>query len=162
MTRTQILVLAFFAATAVSVVAIRAAAPSVYDEAFNLPARGRPGHRATEIAFPAGLAVLLSVVAIAVRRRWRWMFWLILAAFLGGGLRVPFVILQLTGVFTYTTPVWYVAFQGMLGLAQFTIGLAMLAGYRHGGPWAAFPTTRQPGTSTRGLLHVIRSALARD
>jgi hypothetical protein len=46
--------------------------------------------------------------------------------------------LQLTGVLPVDTPTWYVAFQGLFGLAQLAIGLAMLAGYRRSGVWGAF------------------------
>ena len=34
-------------------------------------------------------------------------------------------------------PSWYVVFQGLIGLAQLAIGLAMLAGYRRSGVWGA-------------------------
>jgi hypothetical protein len=53
-------------------------------------------------------------------------------------LRVPVAILQLTGVLTANAPTWYVAFQGLLGIVQLAIGLAMLAGYRSSGVWGAF------------------------
>ena len=55
-----------------------------------------------------------------------------------GVLRVPVAILQLTGAVPADAPNWYVAFQGLLGLAQLAIGLAMLAGYRRSGVWGAF------------------------
>ena len=67
----------------------------------------------------------------------RWTFWLILVAFVFGVLRLPVTVLQLTGVLTTSTPTWYVLFQGLLGVVQFAIGLAMLAGYRHSGVWGA-------------------------
>ena len=53
-------------------------------------------------------------------------------------LRVPVAILQLTGALPADAPIWYVAFQGLIGLAQLAIGLAMLAGYRRSGVWGAF------------------------
>jgi hypothetical protein len=68
----------------------------------------------------------------------RWTFWLILVAFLAGVLRVPVAILQLTGVLAADGPTWYVSFQGLIGLAQLAIGLAMLAGYRRSGVWGPF------------------------
>jgi hypothetical protein len=78
------------------------------------------------------------LLAVGVVRRWRWAFWLILVAFLAGVLRVPVAILQLTGALPADAPFWYVAFQGLIGLAQLAIGLAMLAGYRRSGVWGAF------------------------
>ena len=57
---------------------------------------------------------------------------------LAGVLRVPVAILQLTHVLSTNVPSWYVVFQGLIGLAQLAIGLAMLAGYRRSGVWGAF------------------------
>ena len=57
---------------------------------------------------------------------------------LAGVLRVPVAILQLSGALSVDTPTWYVAFLGLIGLAQLAIGLAMLAGYRRSGVWGAF------------------------
>jgi hypothetical protein len=88
--------------------------------------------------FLAALAVFIGPLAIGVLRRWRWTFWLILVAFLAGVLRVPVAGLQLTGVLAADGPTWYVVFQGLLGVLQFAIGLAMLAGYRRAGVWGAF------------------------
>ena len=50
----------------------------------------------------------------------------------------PVSVLQLTGVMATSTPKWYVTLQGVVGVAQFAIGLAMLAGYRRAGPWGEF------------------------
>jgi len=35
-------------------------------------------------------------------------------------------------------PVWYVVLQAGIGVVQFLIGLAMIAGYRRSGAWGAF------------------------
>jgi hypothetical protein len=132
--RTQALVLAFFLVVLASVMAIRVAAPDVYDQAFRLP----PGDRRLETIFLAALVVLIVLLATAVFRRWRWIFWLITAAFLAGLLRVPVVTLQLFGLLSADVPNWYLLFQGLLGAIQFAIGLAMVAGYRRAGVWEAF------------------------
>jgi hypothetical protein len=84
------------------------------------------------------LASFIGLLSVGVLRRWRWAFWLILVAFLAGVLRVPVAILQLAGVLPANVPAWYVVIQGLIGLAQLTIGLAMLAGYRRCGLWGAF------------------------
>ena len=132
--RTQALVLGFFLVVWVSLLAILMAAPEVYDQALSLPGDGG----AAEIAFLAALTGFITLLAVSVVRRWRWAFWLILVAFLAGVLRVPVAILQLTGALPVSTPTWYVAFQGLIGLAQLAIGLAMVAGYRRSGVWGAF------------------------
>jgi hypothetical protein len=131
--RTQALVLGFFLVAWMSLLTILVAAPEVYDQALRLPGGG-----AAEIAFLAALTGFITLLAVAVVRRWRWAFWLIMVAFLAGVLRVPVAILQLTGAVPADAPTWYVAFQGLIGVAQLAIGLAMLAGYRRSGVWGAF------------------------
>jgi hypothetical protein len=132
--RTQALVLGFFLVAWVSLLVVLVAAPEVYDEALRLP-----GDRGlTEVAFLAALTGFIALLGVGVVRRWRWAFWLILVAFLAGVLRVPLAILQLSGVQPANVPTWYVTFQGLIGLAQLAIGLAMLAGYRRSGVWGAF------------------------
>jgi hypothetical protein len=130
--RTQGLVLGFFLVVAASLVVLLVAAPEVYDQALRHPSDW-PWW--TQIALLLILFCFIGVPAIGVLRRWRWTFWLILVAFLAGVLRVPVAILQLSGVLHVDTPAWYVGFQGLIGLAQFAIGLVMLAGYRRSGPW---------------------------
>ncbi len=130
--RTQALVLGFFLMVVGSLVVIRIAAPEVYRQALRLPPSWP---RWAGIAFLLALCAFIALLAIGVLRRWRWIFWLILVAFLAGVLRVPVAILQLIGVLPANTPTWYVLFQGLIGLAQLAIGLAMLAGYRRSGVW---------------------------
>jgi hypothetical protein len=130
--RTQALVLGFFLVVVASLAVIRAVAPAVYDQALRFPP-GWPPWAPT--GFLLALVLFVGLLAIGVLRRWRWTFWLILVAFLAGVLRVPVAILQLAGVLHASTPTWYVLFQGLIGLAQLAIGLAMLAGYRRADAW---------------------------
>ncbi len=117
------------------VVAILALAPDVFDRALKLPFADR---RPLELVFLAALSSFLAGLAIGVVRRWRWIFWLILVAFLAGVLRLPASALELAGVLPLQGPAWYVALQGAIGMVQFAIGLAMMRGYRRGGPWGSF------------------------
>jgi hypothetical protein len=132
--RTQKLVLGFLVVVLLSVVVIRLAAPEVYDQALRLP----PGQRRWESGFLVALAGLIAVLAVGVVRRWRWTFWGVMVAFLAGVLRVPVAIAQLVGLLSADAPSWYVLFQGLLGVVQFAIGLAMVSGYRRAGIWGAF------------------------
>ncbi|HKQ02932.1 MAG TPA: hypothetical protein VJ735_21640 [Actinomycetes bacterium] len=129
--RIQALVLGFFAVVLAILVSIRTLAPDVYDEALQLP----PDVRLAETAFLAALTALIGLLAAGVLRRWRWTFWLILVAFLFGVLRVPVAVLQLTGVVGASTPTWYVVLQGLIGVAQLAIAVAMLVSYRRSGVW---------------------------
>jgi hypothetical protein len=131
--RTQGLVLGFFTFAWTALVVILVAAPGVYDRV--LPG-GDGGPWA--LAFLAAISVFLLLLSVGVVRRWRWTFWLILVAFvLGGLLRVPASVLQLVGVLPAQDPAWYALLQALLGLMQFAIGLAMLAGYRRAGVWGS-------------------------
>jgi hypothetical protein len=132
--RTQALVLGFFVVALASLVVILVAAPEVYDQALGL----RKGSAAMEVAFLAALTAFIGLLTVGVLRRWRWIFWLVLVAFFAGVLRVPVAVLQLTGVLAAVVPTWYVVFQGIIGLVQVAIGLAMLAGYRRSGVWGSF------------------------
>jgi hypothetical protein len=131
--RTQGTVLGFFVFAWAALVVILAAAPGVYDRV--LP-RGDGGPWA--LAFLTAISIFLLLLGVGVVRRWRWTFWLVLAAFILGVLRVPVSILQLVGVLPAQGPAWYALFQAFLGLVQFAIGLAMLAGYRRAGVWGSF------------------------
>jgi hypothetical protein len=117
-------------------VAILVAAPNVYDQALSLPG---DEHGVAPLVFLAVLFTFLALLGVGVVRRWRWTFWLVLAAFvLGGVVRVPVSVLELVGVLPAETPAWYVLLQGLIGVVQFVIGLAMLAGYRREGVWGSF------------------------
>ncbi len=135
LSRTQVMVLAFVAAAWVAVVAILAVAPDVYDQALELPIADR---RPFEVAFLAALSIFLVILGTGVIRRWRWMFWLILVAFLAGLVRVPVSALELAGTIPLQGPAWYAVLQGVIGAVQFVIGIAMLMGYRRNGVWGNF------------------------
>ena len=135
--RTQRVVVGFFILAWSSLVAILLAAPEVYDQALRFPASSSD-RTLLELAFLGALSAFLVLLGVGVVRRWRWMFWLIVVAFLAGVLRVPVSILQLSGVLSAEGPAWYVLLQAIIGVIQVAIGLAMLAGYRRSGVWGSF------------------------
>jgi RsiW-degrading membrane proteinase PrsW (M82 family) len=90
-----------------------------------------------EIGTLLTLTALFAVLSTGVLRNWHWTFWLILVVFLVGIVRVPAAVLQFTGRVPWQGPVWYVVLQAGVGLLQFAIALAMLAGYRKAGLWGA-------------------------
>lgn len=133
--RTQSLVLGFTLAAWVTLVVILVVAPDVFAGALRLPGRDP---RAAEVGFLVAISAFLALLGVGVVRRWRWMFWLVLVAFLAGVLRVPASLLELSGLLPANAPSWYVWLQAATGAVQFAIGLAMLAGFRRAGVWGAF------------------------
>src|SRR5205814_625993 len=95
--------------------------------------------RQFEVVFLAALSIFLVIVATGVVRRWRWMFWLILVAFLAGVVRLPASAVELVGALPHQGRVWYVVREGVLGAVPFVLGVASanssraaLAGVRPG------------------------------
>lgn len=139
MNRTKVLVLALFAGYWVVLIVLLVAARGFYDsqlpQALRLPGNNQ---RPVEIGTLLAATALFAVLSIGVVRSWRWTFWLILIVFLVGIVRVPAAAIQLAGIVPRQGPVWDVALQAVVGLIQFVIALAMLAGYRKAGVWGAF------------------------
>ena len=133
--RSQGLVLGFLTATVLALLAIFAYAPSVYTGVLHAALGQTP---AGEIAFLTALLVFVGFVGFGVVRRWRWMFWLIVIAFLAGFLRVPASALELMRVVPTQGPGWYIAFQGLVGVILVGIAVALLIGYRKAGVWGPF------------------------
>ena len=132
--RVQALVLGFLLTAWISLVVILVAAPEVYERRL----RSLPGaQRVVEIVFVVALTAFIVLLSIGVLRRWRWMFWLILIAFLFGVLRIPVAVLQISGQMRPDGPLWYVILQGVIGLVQVLIALAMIHGYRRAGVWGS-------------------------
>ena len=136
--RTQQLILAFFVFAWLALIVIVRVAPEVYEQILHLPGSGE--RKLPTLPFLVAIcAFLLVLVGVGVVRRWRWTFWLILVAFLiGGVVRVPVSILQLEGVLAADFPGWYVLVQALIGVVQVLIGVLMLVGYRREGVWGSF------------------------
>jgi hypothetical protein len=133
--RTQLLVMSFFGLVWIALVATLVFSPGVFTPTLQQV----PGDiKAIEIWFLVALSALIGLLVVAVVRRWRWAFWLILVAFLFGLLRLPVSGLQLAGLMRPTGPTWYEVLQGSIGLVQFLIALAMVRGYRRAGVWGNF------------------------
>jgi hypothetical protein len=129
--RIKAAVLALFVSYWVAVIVIWLTARQVFDQVGGLSRDQLPA----EIAEVVVLTALLGLLSVAILRGWRWTFWLILIAFLAGILRVPLAALELAGKVPRQGPAWYVVLTAVVGLTQFVIALAMVAGYRRSGPW---------------------------
>ena len=133
--RTQGLVLGFFVVAWVALVVMLAVSAAVRDVTVRrMPGAGAPAI----IGFVVALLVFLTALAIGVLRRWRWAFWAILVAFAAGWVRVPVAVLQLSGRMVPEGPAWYVFVQGVIGVIQVAVAVAMFIGYRRSGPWGSF------------------------
>ena len=125
----------FLAFALISLVSILVIEPEIYDSTLNL---GPGSHLIPNLAFLIAISALVAFLGVGVLRRWRWTFWLVLVAFLGGIFRLIASVLQLMAVLPATGPDWYMELQGAIGIVQFVIALEMIAGYRKGGVWGAF------------------------
>jgi hypothetical protein len=130
-----VLVIGFLGLVWAALIAILALSPEVYTQ--TLRQLGGDS-RMIEASFLVALSVLIALLVVGVFRRWRWTFWLILVAFFVGVLRLPASALQLAEIVPASGPTWYEALQGAIGVVQFLIALAMLAGYRKAGVWGKF------------------------
>jgi len=119
-------VIAFFVSVWLALAAILVAAPEIY---------WLTGAGVVPVAFFSMISVIVVVGVIGVARRWRWVFWLVLVAFLAGALRVVASALELGGVIPFDAPRWYMTLQGAIGIVQLAIGIAMLRSYRRAGMW---------------------------
>jgi len=133
--RTQAVVLGFGVAVWLTSIVLLVVAPDVLLSVSQPPTGGS---RVPGLAFLVALTAFLGLLGIGVVRRWRWLFWLILVAFLAGILRLPASALALAGMLPKAGPGWYQLLQVAIGLVQFGIGLAMLSGLRSSGVWGPF------------------------
>jgi len=129
------LVVGFFVLVWIALVAVLVLSPEVYTQTL----RGVGGDSfGIEAAFLIALSALIAFLVVGVFRRWHWTFWLVLIAFFFGVLRLPASALQLAGMMPASGPTWYEALQGVIGVVQFLIAIAMVAGYRKAGIWGDF------------------------
>jgi hypothetical protein len=133
--RTQRLVLGFFVLVLAALVAILLASPQIYDATLKLGLGANP---LADLVFLISVSALIALLGTGVLKRWRWTFWLILVAFLFGAVRVLASALELMNVLPGGGPSWYVGLQAAIGVVQFLIALAMIAGYRKAGVWGAY------------------------
>jgi len=128
-------VVGFFVLVWIALVAILVLSPEVYTQALR---KVGGDSLAIEGSFLIALSALISFLVVGVFRRWQWTFWLVLIAFFFGVLRLPASALQLAGMMPASGPTWYEALQGVIGVVQFLIAIAMVAGYRKAGIWGDF------------------------
>jgi hypothetical protein len=130
------LLLAFFLLSALFLLAVYVAAPSIYTQTLLLQSSPTDRYPFPVTLFLVVILVFIAVLMVGVVRHWRWLFWLLLVAFGAMVLEIPATILQLTGVLPSIFPVWYSLCR--MGVAMIAVAIAVWMGqiYRHHGVWA--------------------------
>ena len=135
--RLQFVLVAFFVLAAASFVVIYLVTPEIYVQTLMLKPRAAESHPAVVTAFMVAILALVTVLAVGVLRRWRWLFWLVLAAFGASALDIPGTILELVGVIPIAVPLWYALARMAVAAIQVMIAIWMLRLYRRHGVWAS-------------------------
>ncbi len=132
--RLELTLICFFVLVALSLVVVYAADPAVYAQVLSLqPAVSYP---LPVTLFLVAILAFIAVLIVGVRRRWRWLFWLILVAFGAAVLDIPVTLLQLAGVLPLTFPVWYSWYRMGIACVQVVIAVWMAYIAYHHGAWA--------------------------
>lgn len=134
----QRFIVAFFGSMFVVLVVLYLAAPAIYVRALKLAAVSASSDShplAINIFFVAILAFVVTL-SLGTIRRWRWVFWLALIAFLASILEIPAGILQLLDVIPIDQPAWYVILRMAISLVEFALGIWLLRAWRTCGVWA--------------------------
>ncbi len=134
--RLKRLLLAFFLLAALFLLAVYAAAPSMYTQTLLLQSSPTDRYPLPVTLFLVVIVGCIAVLMVGVVLHWRWVFWLLLVAFGCMILEIPATIFQLTGVLPGIFPVWYSLCR--MGVAVIAIAIAAWMGqiYRHHGVWA--------------------------
>ena len=132
--RLERVLITLFLLLALFVLAVYAAAPSIYTNMLTPSTTDRYPLPAT--LFLVALLVFIAVLIVGVVRHWRWLFWLLLVAFSFMILEIPATILQLTGVVPSLFPVWYSLLRMGVSIITFVIAVWMIYIYRQYGVWA--------------------------
>ena len=142
--RLQGTLLAFFCLSALLLVVVYVAAPSIYTSTLLLRLSPAERYSAAGTLLLVGVGGFLALVMIAIPRRW--VFWLVLVAFGGMILDIPATLLQLMGILPGLFPLWYSLCRMGASLIAVGIFVWMLQIYRRHGVWAM---GRQAKASTK-------------
>jgi hypothetical protein len=134
--RLQWMLLAFFCLSALVLVVVYVAAPSIYTNTLSLmpSPTGHSPVAATLLLVSVG--GFLAIVMMGVLRRWRWVFWFVLVATGSMILDIPATLLQVTGILPSLFPLWYSLCRMGASLIAVGIFVWMLQIYRRHGVWA--------------------------
>ncbi|MEO7002841.1 MAG: hypothetical protein ABI068_13565 [Ktedonobacterales bacterium] len=120
---------------------VYAITPEIYVEALlNKGAVGPTGatgdHPLVATLFLVAILLFVATLMLGVWRRWRWLFWLVLAAFAFAPLSILGTVLELNGIATPAPiPLWYGLARIVAALIQLAFAVWMFRLYRRCGVW---------------------------
>ena len=129
-------IIAFFTLTVALLLVLYLTAPSIYVDALMLDPEPTNSHPLAINLFLVALLIFIATLCVVVLRRWRWLFWLAMIAFLVAPLEIPAGILQLLNVFPIQQPAWYVLLRMATAIVECALGVWMLLTWRRCGVWA--------------------------
>jgi hypothetical protein len=134
--RLEQVLIAFFVVCALFIVVVYIAVPSIITQGLMLAPSPTDRYPLMATVFMLALLAWIAIGIVGVVRHWRWLFWLLLAAFGFSVLQVPATILELMGVLPNPTPVWYSLSRMGVALVEVGIAVWMVRIYRQYGVWA--------------------------
>jgi hypothetical protein len=135
--RVQAGVIGFFSVVALSLVIIYALRPAIYVSVLGAKAPSTASHPLIATIFLVAILLFIAVLVVGVLQCWRWLFWLLMAAFLFSALQLPAGALELAGVLSRMFPAWYTIYRSLVALAEVGLGVWLLVVWRRWGVWAA-------------------------
>ena len=129
-------VIAFFSLAVITFIVIYLIAPAIYVQTMLLNASSSDAPPLAINLFFVAIILFVATLGYGVLRRWRWLFWLLLLAFLASILEIPAGILQLAGIIPIQQPTWYVLLRMAISMVELALGIWMLRVWRACGVWA--------------------------
>jgi hypothetical protein len=139
--------IAFFVAVALSLVVVYGVAPAVYTQVLSL--QSTSSYPLPLTLFFMGVLALIATLIVGARRHWRWVFWMILAAFSAAVLDIPATLLQLMGALPNLFPAWYSWYRIGIACVQIVIAVWMWRIYAQHGVWAMGRKTHEQARSSQ-------------
>jgi hypothetical protein len=133
--RLQRALLAFFALAAVFLIAVYIAAPAIYVQTLAGSASTADPRPLAATLLLAAIVAFVGLLIVGVLRRWRWLFWLVLVAFILSALQIPAAALELAGILPVSYPAWYIVARALVAAIQLALGIAMLRVAHRCGAW---------------------------
>jgi hypothetical protein len=129
-------IIAFFSLAAITFIVIYLVAPDIYVQTLLLNASSSDARPLLVNVFFVAIILFVATLGYGVSRGWRWLFWLLLLAFLASVLEIPAGILQLVGVIPIQQPTWYILLRMAISVVELALGIWMLCVWRVCGVWA--------------------------